>query len=252
MNDFCSCIGCEIIKIKDLIRNAIWTSDAQGIVLGISGGIDSAVACALSVKAISAERVTGVYMPISSNSKEDADDAKLLCNQLGVELQTIPLTKVHKAFLDTENIIKEPPILAGNIAARLRMTALYNIAAAKKSLVCGTSNKTEYMIGYSTKWGDGAADIQPLLHLYKREIYQIAAELNIPQSIINKAPSAGFFSGQTDEKEIGLTYEELDRALINLEENDFNPKTEIESKVLSLVKSSEHKRNPPINRLYKP
>jgi len=251
MSDSCNCIGCEIVKIKDLIRNAIWVSGAQGIVLGISGGIDSAVACALAVKAISAERVTGVSMPIASNSKEDAEDAKHLCDQLGVELLTVPLGKVHAAFLDTENITKEPPVLAGNVAARLRMTALYNIAATKKALVCGTSNRTEYMIGYSTKWGDGAADIQPLLHLYKRDIYRIAVELNIPTSIINKAPSAGFFSGQTDEKEIGLSYEELDTALINLEENGFKPETEIESKVLSMIKSSEHKRNPPANRLYK-
>jgi len=251
MTDSCSCIGCEIVKIKDLIRNAIWGSGAQGIVIGISGGIDSAVACALAVKAVSAQRVTGVSMPIASNSKEDADDAKLLCEQLGVKLMTVPLEKVHGVFLNTENITKEPPILAGNVAARLRMTALYNIAAAKNALVCGTSNKTEYMIGYSTKWGDGAADIQPLLHLYKRDIYRIATELNIPQSIINKAPSAGFFSGQTDETEIGLTYEELDTALINLEDNGFKPETEVESKVLSLIKSSEHKRNPPINRLYK-
>ena len=246
----CSCIGCEIIKVKDLIRNAIWTSGAQGLVIGISGGIDSAVSCALAVKAISAERVLGVSMPLSPNTK-DEEDAALLCKSLGVEMITVPLTKVHQEFLATEHISSSSAILSGNIAARLRMTVLYNIAAQKNYLVCGTSNKTEYMIGYSTKWGDGAADIQPLLHLYKREIYEIAEDLNIPETIIKKAPSAGFFEGQTDESDIGMTYDELDTALFNLELNNYLPENEVERKVLSLIERSEHKRNLPISKVTK-
>lgn len=241
----CECIGCEIVKIKDHMRSAVWNARAAGFVVGISGGIDSAVACALAAKAVGPERVLGVSMPVSSNSPQDAADAKALCDALGVRLITVPLGDVQEAFLAKEHITGTP-LLAGNIASRLRMTALYNIAAANGYLVCGTSNKTEYLIGYSTKWGDGAADVQPLLHLYKKDVYALAEELGIPQEIIDKAPSAGFFEGQTDEAEIGLSYAELDSALWNLELNEFVPQNALEEKVLALVLKSEHKRKPPV------
>ena len=241
----CECIGCEIVKIKDHMRSAVWNARAAGFVVGISGGIDSAVACALAAKAVGPERVLGVSMPVSSNSPQDAADAKALCDALGVRLITVPLGDVQEAFLAKEHITGTP-VLAGNIASRLRMTALYNIAAANGYLVCGTSNKTEYLIGYSTKWGDGAADVQPLLHLYKKDVYALAEELGIPQEIIDKAPSAGFFEGQTDEADIGLTYQELDSALWNLELNEFVPQNAVEEKVLALVLKSEHKRKPPV------
>ena len=241
----CECIGCEIVKIKDHMRSAVWNARAAGFVVGISGGIDSAVACALAAKAVGPERVLGVSMPVSSNSPQDAADAKALCDALGVRLITVPLGDVQEAFLAKEHITGTP-LLAGNIASRLRMTTLYNIAAANGYLVCGTSNKTEYLIGYSTKWGDGAADVQPLLHLYKKDVYALAEELGIPQEIIDKAPSAGFFEGQTDEAEIGLSYAELDSALWNLEMNEFVPQNAVEEKVLGLVLKSEHKRKPPV------
>lgn len=241
----CECIGCEIVKIKDHMRSAVWNARAAGFVVGISGGIDSAVACALAAKAVGPERVLGVSMPVSSNSPQDAADAKALCDALGVRLITVPLGDVQEAFLAKEHITGTP-LLAGNIASRLRMTTLYNIAAANGYLVCGTSNKTEYLIGYSTKWGDGAADVQPLLHLYKKDVYALAEELGIPQEIIDKAPSAGFFEGQTDEADIGLTYQELDSALWNLELNEFVPQNAVEEKVLGLVLKSEHKRKPPV------
>ena len=241
----CECIGCEIVKIKDHMRSAVWNARAAGFVVGISGGIDSAVACALAAKAVGPERVLGVSMPVSSNSPQDAADAKTLCDALGVRLITVPLGDVQEAFLAKEHITGTP-VLAGNIASRLRMITLYNIAAANGYLVCGTSNKTEYLIGYSTKWGDGAADVQPLLHLYKKDVYALAEELGIPQEIIDKAPSAGFFEGQTDEAEIGLSYAELDSALWNLELNEFVPQNAVEEKVLALVLKSEHKRKPPV------
>ena len=241
----CECIGCEIVKIKDHMRSAVWNAHAAGFVVGISGGIDSAVACALAAKAVGPERVLGVSMPVSSNSPQDAADAKALCDALGVRLITVPLGDVQEAFLAKEHITGTP-LLAGNIASRLRMTTLYNIAAANGYLVCGTSNKTEYLIGYSTKWGDGAADVQPLLHLYKKDVYALAEELGIPQEIIDKAPSAGFFEGQTDEADIGLSSAELDSALWNLELNEFVPQNAVEEKVLALVLKSEHKRKPPV------
>lgn len=243
---YCSCIGCEIIKVKDLIRSAIWESGADGVVIGISGGIDSAVAAVLAVKSLEAKRVLGVFMPASESSPDEAD-ARLLADFLGIELLTVPLEKPLKALMAAPNIT-DTPLSAGNASARLRMTVLYNIAAARHYLVCGTSNKTEYLIGYSTKWGDGAADIQPLLHLYKKDVYAIAKELELPEILITKAPSAGFFAGQTDEKEIGMTYEELDAALFSLELNEGVPQNSIEERVVDLIQKSAHKRNPPKNR----
>ncbi len=247
MDEICGCIGCEIVMVKDLIRNAIWESGAQGLVLGISGGIDSAVACALAVKAVGKKRVLGVFMPASEHDREEFADADTLCSSLGVELVTVPLDNILAEFLATPQITRTP-LAAGNISARLRMTVLYNIAASRNYLVCGTSNKTEYMIGYSTKWGDGAADIQPLLHLYKKDVYAIAEELRLPEHIITKAPSAGFFDGQTDEGELGVTYENLDNGLFTLELNNYVPATDFEEKVLEMVKKSAHKRLPPKNK----
>ncbi|MDO5829053.1 MAG: NAD(+) synthase, partial [Methanocorpusculum sp.] len=216
------------------------------VVIGISGGIDSAVAAALAVKSLEAKRVLGVFMPASESSPDEAD-ARLLAEFLGIELLTVPLEKPLKALMAAPNIT-DTPLSAGNASARLRMTVLYNIAAARHYLVCGTSNKTEYLIGYSTKWGDGAADIQPLLHLYKKDVYAIAKELELPEILITKAPSAGFFAGQTDEKEIGMTYEELDAALFSLELNEGVPQNSIEERVVDLIQKSAHKRNPPKNR----
>ena len=247
MEETCGCIGCEIVKVKDLIRNAIWNSGAQGLVIGISGGIDSAVAGALAVKAVGKERVIGVFMPASEHGMQDLDDAQTLCDFLGVELLIVSLEKVLAEFLRTPHITATP-IAAGNISARLRMTVLYNIAASRDYLVCGTSNKTEYLVGYSTKWGDGAADIQPLLHLYKKDVYAIARELELPARIIQKAPTAGFFPGQTDEEDLGMSYAELDDALFTLELNNYVPTTEFEGKILEMMKKSEHKRHLPASK----
>ena len=166
----CKDIGCAITRIKDLIRQTLWASGAKGVVVGISGGIDSAVAAAIAVKALGPEHVLGVHMPSASSSPLDLADAKDFCDKFGIELMTVPLGDVVSAAF-SDPYLTDTPILRGNYTSRLRMATLYNIAAARGFLVCGTSNKTEYMIGYSTKWGDAAADIQPLLHLWKKDVY---------------------------------------------------------------------------------
>jgi len=243
------CIGCEVVKIKDLIRETVWRANARGVVIGISGGLDSAVACSLCCRALTPEKVLGVSMPVSSNNPADQRDAEELCRKLGVELITVPLESTRSAFLELPHIT-DTPILRGNIAARLRMTALYNIAAAKGYLVCGTSNKTEYMTGYSTKWGDSAADIQPILHLWKKDVYLLAEELGVTRAIMQKAPSAGFWEGQSDEGELGMSYADLDAALISLEKNQGVPQNGIEERVLGLVTKSTHKRSHAPNCLF--
>lgn len=242
------CLGCEVVRIKDLIRNTVWSAGAFGVVVGVSGGIDSAVVLALCAKSVGAENVTAVYMPVALNNKKEEEDARLVCEKYGVKMIESPIGGVLDEFKRMPHF-KDDKILTGNTASRIRMSMLYNIAGAKGYLVCGTSNKTEYLIGYSTKWGDSAADIQPIIHLFKKNVYELAGELEIPESVVNKVPSAGFFEGQTDEEEIGISYPDLDAALSNLEENDFEPQNEIEERVLSMVRKSGHKRVPAANLL---
>jgi NAD+ synthase len=134
------------------------------------------------------------------------------------------------------------PYLLGNLMARVRMTVLYYHANRDHRLVCGTSNRSEYMLGYCTKFGDNAADIQPILHLYKSDVYVMAKELGIPEPIIKKAPSAGLWEDQSDEKEIGLSYDQIDTALRALEDRDWQPENPTEEKVLLMVKKNGHKR----------
>lgn len=239
----CKDIRCSVTRIKDLIRQTIWASGAKGLVVGISGGIDSAVAAVLGAKALGPEHVLGVSMPSPTSSPLDFVDAEELCETFGIELITIPLDGVVAAAF-ANPYLADNPVLRGNYTARMRMATLYNIAAARDALVCGTSNKTEYMIGYSTKWGDSAVDIQPLLHLWKHEVHALAEELAIPRSIIDKVPSAGFWDGQSDEDELGITYPELDAALISLEEHELVPQTPLEEQVLALIHKSAHKRVP--------
>lgn len=242
------CVGCEVVRIKDMLRDAVWNAGARGYVLGVSGGIDSAVSLVLAVKAVGSSNVLGVFMPAASNSTQDAQDAKELCDHFGVQMITCPLSEPIQALKKLPDFT-DTPLLSGNTASRLRMTLLYNIAGSRGFLVCGTANKTEYMIGYSTKWGDSAADVQPLLHLYKKDVYTLAKELEIPAPILNKAPSAGFYEGQTDEAEIGMTYAELDAALIALEKNEGEPQNETEKKVLEMMAKSRHKRMPAVSLL---
>jgi NAD+ synthase len=125
------------------------------------------------------------------------------------------------------------------------MTVLYYHANRENRLVCGTSNRTEYLLGYFTKWGDGAGDVEPLLHLYKREVYQLARELDLPRRILEKAPSAGLWPGQRDEAEIGLSYVEIDDALVSLAEHGWRAETPVEETVLARVRASGHKRREP-------
>jgi NAD+ synthase len=144
---------------------------------------------------------------------------------------------------------KESRYLLGNLMARTRMAVLYYHANRDQKIVCGTSNRSEFMLGYCTKYGDNAADLQPLLHLYKTEVYEYANELGIPEPIIKKAPSAGLWEGQRDEEEIGLSYAEIDHSLQALELKGWIAATPTEEKVLGLVKKSEHKRIPAPNLL---
>lgn len=238
MEDGC---GCALGRIEQMIRFETWRSGLSRIVVGVSGGIDSAVAAALCCRAIGGDRVLGLILPAGITPREDIADAAGLCRSLGMEQRTICIDPVIEAYQELPGFTGDRA-LVGNLMARTRMAILYYHANSENRLVCGTSNRTEYLIGYCTKYGDNAADIQPILHLYKTDIFRYAAELGIPPAIIGKTPTAGLWPGQSDEAEIGLTYPEIDAALRSLEANGWKSQGEIEERVLTMVRKSEHKR----------
>lgn len=196
-------------------------------VLGLSGGIDSALSCYLAVKALGAENVLAVRMPYKSSSSDSLEDAQHVIDATGVQSLTVPITEMVdpliQRFPEMDNMRK------GNIMARQRMIVLYDQSAAFNGLVIGTGNKTEILLGYSTLYGDSACAINPLGDLYKTQVRQLSRALGVPDSVIDKAPSADLWSGQTDEGELGFTYEEVDRLLYRMIDQRFTPQECIEA-----------------------
>ena len=222
------------------IRNQVNAAGAQGIIVGESGGKDSAVVTALCVKAIGKDKVLGVTMPCNSLAK-DMQDAKSLADTLGIELLTVDISNTFeaiKASIETESPLSELSI--ANIKPRLRMTTLYAIGQARNYLVVGTDNKSEMIMGYFTKWGDGGYDFNPIPDLTVREVLELGKELGVPESILTKAPSAGLWEGQTDEKEMGVTYAQI-------EEYITTGRTEAHAQEIieRTNKRTEHKRHMP-------
>jgi NAD+ synthase len=234
-------LGCRMGQVEQMIRYAYWNSGCTGIVVGVSGGVDSAVSAAFCCRAVGADKVLGLTLPSAVSSPDDCRDATHLCSLLGMEHRIVSIEPMLAGFRMIPGFM-ESPYLLGNLMARVRMTILYYHANRDQRLVCGTSNRSEYMLGYCTKFGDNAADIQPIVHLYKSEIYRMAEELGIPEPILKKSPSAGLWAGQSDEGEIGLTYAQIDSSLQALEDQCWQPKTPTESKVLEFVKKNSHKR----------
>ena len=243
----------EVInKIVLFIQEKVKKSKTNGVVIGVSGGIDSATTAFLAVKALGKEKVLGLILPYYEN--QDVEDAKLVCETLGIEYRIIPIKPIVDAFeksLDFE----ADRVTKGNIMVRTRMILLYAHANAKNLLVLGTSNKSELLTGYYTKWGDGASDYAPLINLYKTEVWELAKRLGVPERIINKKPTAGLWEGQTDERELGISYKLLDEILHRLIDLKV-PKEKIAKEleipmekvehVEKLIKKSEHKRRLPI------
>jgi len=212
----------KIDKITKWLADYSKTTGFKGYVIGLSGGIDSAVSASLAVRAVGANNVLGILLPCAISGErsrdEDIDDAMLLANSLGISAKILDLgIPASEIFRNLKKITTaEGKLILPNIKARLRMTAIRAYAESNNCLVLGTTNKTEEYLGYYTKAGDGGAgvDIEPIADLFKYEIFEMARELgNIPAKIINRAPSAGLFDNQTDEGEIGISYKEIDRYL---------------------------------------
>jgi len=234
-------LGCRMGQVEQLVRYAYWDSKCEGIVVGVSGGVDSALAAAFCCRAIGPEKVLGLSLPTSVSNPQDLRDAQELCAMLGMEHRVVCIDPMLAAFKTIPGFV-ETPYLLGNLMARIRMTVLYYHANRDHRLVCGTSNRSEAMLGYCTKYGDNAADFQPIVHMYKSEVYEMAKEMKLPKAILEKTPSAGLWAGQSDEGEIGFSYAEIDGALKNLEANGWNAQTPTEEKVSARVQANAHKR----------
>ena len=198
------------------IRDLVAKSGARGIIFGNSGGKDSALVGILCKAAC--DNTIGLIMPCSSrrNFGIDTEDGKKLAEQYDIETRIIDLTPVREAELkQLSGITEMTEHSAANIAPRLRMTTLYSVAGSEGLLVAGTGNRSEIYVGYFTKWGDGACDFNPISDLTVTEVYEFLRYLNAPLSIIEKAPSAGLYEGQTDETEMGIKYSDIDALLLN-------------------------------------
>jgi NAD+ synthase len=220
-------------KVEGFLSKKVKEAGANGAVVGLSGGLDSSVVATLCARALGPGRVLGLTIPSSITDPGDVEDAKSLAEGLGISTKTIPLESILEAFMGQ---LEDDKIAKANLMARARMCLLYYHANLNKYLVVGTGNKSEFMLGYSTKFGDGGCDLLPLGDLLKSEVRGLAKYLKIPEKIINKVPSAGLWHGQTDEGEMGVTYEEIDRVLAGRAKND---------KVQRMIESSEHKRRLP-------
>lgn len=237
------------IVIEDFIKTYVENSGCKGVVIGLSGGIDSAVITILAKQALGKNKVKCLFLPDETTPDEDIKHCDILVKQFDMSCIKKDITELVK---QTSNmcIVKPDKYVLANVKARIRMTLLFEYANATKSLVCGTSNKSEILIGYFTKYGDGGVDIMPIGDLYKTQVWELAKYLKIPKEIISKPPSAGLFTGQTDEKELKLSYKDLDNILIGLEQKkDLDEiarfsgvnKSDVE-RIRKMRKTSQHKR----------
>lgn len=235
-------------QIADWLRERLVDAGADGFVFGLSGGVDSATTAALAVRAVGSDRVLAALLPCHSQPK-DARLAQLAADTFDIPTITVDLDGTFDTLMDVlpPSDDRLPP---ANVKPRLRMIALYYLAQSHNYLVLGSGNKSEILVGYFTKYGDGGVDLLPLGDLYKTEVWELARELGVPQEIIERPPSAGLWPGQTDEEEMGISYQELDRVLMAMgagEPADLDPETL--EKVRGMIASSAHKRaTPPICR----
>lgn len=195
--------------IEQFIKDRFKSSGVERVTLGISGGLDSSVVLKLASNVLGPERVSGFYLPYGAADKKDKTYAEMAAVSAGIELKEEDISPMIEPIP-----FKMEDMVLGNAQARVRMIVLYTYANKENALVIGTSNKTELMIGYFTKYGDGAADLYPIGDLFKTQVISLAENIKIPEEIIHRAPSPGLLEGQTDEGEIGLPYPLIDQILV--------------------------------------
>lgn len=220
--------------------------------LGLSGGLDSAVTCYLAAEALGPQNVLALRMPHAQSSPDSLEDADEILRLTGVRHETFPITEAAEPLLAA--IPPSDRVRRANILARLRMIVLYDRSASFRGLVLGTSNKSELLLGYTTIFGDSASALNPLGDLYKTQVRQLAAELGVPARVLAKPPSADLWPGQTDEAELGMTYAEVDRLLFLLIDQRHTPRACIQAgfkpamvrKVIERIRTNQYKRLPPV------
>ncbi len=239
-------------RIQRFIKDYVETTGVKGIVLGVSGGIDSCTVAAISARAIGGDKVLGLMLPEKeTRSSQDIEHAKLVAKKFHFKTEAIDITAPLEAFYSSMRIYDPSDKLSkGNIKARTRMIYVYYYANRLSMLVCGTSDKSETMMGYFTKWGDVAADISPIMDLYKTQVRKVAEHIGIPREVVEKPSSPALWPNQLAEDELGIKYEQLDLILYGLEHflkpEEIADKLQIEKSAVIRIErrwlSAEHKR----------
>jgi NAD+ synthase len=206
-------LNTEIVKklLVEFVRDETHNAGFDKGVIGLSGGVDSAVSASIASQALGKEHLLAVVMPYRTSNPDSQTDAELVAEELGIRTELVDITPMVDAYLERNKISDQ--VRAGNVMARQRMIVLYDLSGRDKALVIGTSNKTEILLGYGTLFGDMASAINPLGDLYKSQVWQLAETLGIRREIISKKPSADLWTGQTDEGEFGFTYRDVDHLL---------------------------------------
>lgn len=242
--------------LSGFIKSEITRAGFSKAVIGLSGGIDSALSCALAAEALGPENVLVVRMPYKTSSPESLEHAQMVIEQFKVQSETIEITGMVDALIARDSEMSN--MRKGNIMARARMIILYDQSEVFRGLVVGTGNKTELLLGYSTLWGDSASALNPIGDLYKAQVRQLSRAMGVPIALVDKAPSADLWAGQTDENELGFTYDEVDKLLYLLVDQRYSPEECVEAgfdkvfveKVVTRIRRNQFKRMlPPIAKI---
>ena len=246
----------ELRIIKNFIKDCVKKEGFEQVILGLSGGLDSSVTATLCKLALGENNVRGLIMPYKTSLADSEKHAVMLAKQLGISYEVIDVTPIVDRFIAVVDAAMDNKRI-GNLIARVRMAILYDLSAKHNCLVAGTTNKSEFYTGYCTQYGDNACAFEPIMHLYKTEVLGLASLIEIPIEIIVKPASADLWEGQTDEKEMGITYSNLDRILWYLCDEKLDKKNILErgvtpemyEHVVSMINKSEFKRRLPTSIL---
>jgi len=240
--------------VADFVQSQVAAAGVDGAVIGLSGGIDSTTTAHVAVEALGADAVRGLVLPGTVSTDENMSDAELVADELGIAYDVVPIGGMIDAVLEGFPEVADDKVAVGNARARLRAVCSYLVANHEDRLVLGTGNRSEALVGYYTKYGDGAVDCHPLGNCYKSQVRQLARALGVPDAIVEKPPTAGLWEGQTDEAELGLSYEELDPILAlhvdgplsaDATARELDVDRETVDRVRELHARSEHKRAMP-------